>query len=231
MTRLKAEFKILTDDGYIISPELDADTNMYTATSVDNITYKIIFDSDYPFRQPSINNIPIIILDNTPRTSIKTLLEQSRKPLFIVYCHNKSIKQPDDHFMYDIFNSIANNTIDKYILKTVDIIGTPDILRDGFSIEFCKEFEDKIDILFLPDCGGEWYLLMETGEPSKIYELIKQLMIMVKKTGTAYFSKLFIAESVIDSIIKLLNCHKFIAKKDIFVGHDTPYIKVNHKIS
>jgi len=115
----------------------------------------------------------------------------------LVYCHPKKIEKEEDHFLYSHFiHIIENYSRDKYKIYTLDIKGNSDFMVDGFSDEFITTQNNKWDIIFIPDCAGQWVENQDVWTPHRPFKIdwfldkIPKIVNMLKKNGELYFSKI-----------------------------------------
>lgn len=157
----------------------------------------------------------------------------------LIGAHPKIVVYIDDQ----IFNHYWSKDIEYYInesglinpiIDTVDLLSGGTHVNDIFeSIEFHQEHYQYYDIIFLPDCGGKWYV-MQTLDQSNIYnseeiikmreninklskeeqkyiiiEMIYNLYNMLKPNGTLVLSK-FISENFTKLFIEILEEKQFV---------------------
>jgi len=122
----------------------------------------------------------------------------------LVYCHPIAIKKRSNHWLYN--NGYFDKFMDskyKYIIETVDTQSkngdNPTHLADGFSEKFITSHKYEYDIVFVPDCGGDWYNIQIKNIPidnkkNELYTLITAVLVLLTTAGIAVFSK-FISPS------------------------------------
>ena len=115
--------------------------------------------------------------------------------LIYVMCHTN----PEFHFLQGWFEKEAEKLKLKNITyKYVDVEKkkivktyqqrTHDIEADIF--EGNRMNNDLADIVYVPDCGGDWYNTQTSFNPDKMIDIIEKLFEWVKEGGYLYVSKL-----------------------------------------
>ena len=68
----------------------------------------------------------------------------------------------------------------------------------------------------LPDCGGRWWEIIQSGDDTEksilLYSLIDNLINIVKPGGKLYLSKLVFSEKTLDDVITNLKQHYHIIR-------------------
>lgn len=183
-----------------------------------NITYK---DREYVLNlinkhtgYISINNINLLYNEELNLVeNIMKFIDNNDKIKILIYCHPYNIKfednnTPDKYVHYDI-DIIRKYTYEytqrekEYDLFTIDNKNGGTIMTDGFSDDFYLFFSNFFDIVFLPDCGGNWYYYQESGEFDKFINIIENTKRIVK--GKVIFSKIIND----DFLEKLKGMYKF----------------------
>ena len=221
--RIKNELLKLHQNNYIVNMSVDEIVKYkYMSVCKDNKTYTVELSNEYPF---TTNNVMFKIngenfYNNINRISAGTLIVNVlnnmslKKYNMLVYCHNRQIIQQSDHFAYNDFNLFIKSeykhlTIDDFCIKTIDIVGTPNFIADGFSSKFIlnslkyNNNEPFYDIIALPDCGGIWYTVQKSddiNDTNKINKIIENIFKIIKKNGFMLLSK-FINVNTLSSMI------------------------------
>jgi hypothetical protein len=161
----------------------------------------------------------------------------------LIYCHPHKVFWINNtlygHWMAPLMQQIILQMIEKktdnVIIKTVDIIKGGDFNEDAFHENFYKKHCNEYDLIFLPDCAGEWYYLQCNYEedyvihlkhdnycyksPDELKEMflniIKNVDSMLKNGGRLYISK-FIQTGFYESTYDLLLSMQYI--NDLFIN-------------
>lgn len=221
---LNEEYNLLTEKGFIINNVKKNILNIKRQSF--NINIEI--DDNYPFSPILIDNIKynstiinmltkILLLDSFDINNINVL----------IYCHPKKITLTNkNHFQYNFFESkifeiIENNKLNIKDLKiyTIDILNKEsDFIIDGLNINntFVNVYNNKFDLVFLPDCGGIWYNAQNDKKFDLIVDIINNCknLLKINSYSRLYFSKIIYPELkqyIIDNIpnIKLENTKIF----------------------
>lgn len=117
----------------------------------------------------------------------------------LVFCHHRKIVRPSDHFAYNFMMSYVppGATV---TFQTVDKTGDPDYKIDAFSMTFARDHLLEYDLLFMLDCGGEWFYTQQydTKDSGQMYlnrlnfrdRVLHVTSNMVKPGGSIVMSKL-----------------------------------------
>lgn len=124
----------------------------------------------------------------------------------LVFCHPKLINLDGGHWNLDCFiktidvfiNNTYGNQYDpsqhNVIFKTVDIKRGGNYVGDGFSRDFCTKYQGQFDIVYLPDCGGQWFQLQEDGNYEQFIELLNNITLLINSNGIIWLSKFIYPE-------------------------------------
>lgn len=166
---------------------------------------------------------------------IRVITKQSK---ILIFCHTKNvtgdIENISNHWLSGLITELGKklNIIGTPIIHTVDTNNTaiekPTFNEDGFSDKFINEHIKEYDLVFIPDCGGEWYTLQNKYQNikrddgsnfikllsceeincnlSKLIDIILNTVKLVKPGGLILFSKFLYEEKC---IVKGKNFDKF----------------------
>lgn len=109
----------------------------------------------------------------------------------LVYCHNYDINTRG-HFMLDFIGKKINdyNVSDLPLkIETLDISPGGTYTCDGFAHHSDCRFPHKFDLVFLPDCGGNWYKYQIANYWDGLIEIIENVKGLINPGGHLIFSK------------------------------------------
>jgi hypothetical protein len=141
----------------------------------------------------------------------------------LIACHDRSYDHHNAHWqkhlIENIVNSIYVNETISPQYETIDIIkktlnSGPDIVGDIFNFNP----PIKYDVLFLPDCGGDWY-----ESPDNYIKLIPKLFNVINDDGYIYLGKLIYFNKLIHALNKLKLKYRH-EKYDLYGKSDIEYI-------
>ena len=187
--RLEKEF---ADIGLVY----DSNKNEYTF-NYNGMNFNLILLENYPFKSPKINQISFP--HRSPGTFLTQLLNLFNKSI-LIYCHDTVISYPMVEGTSNRHTVLTNNDfikivkdtgycIEDYNINTLDIVGSPTFMADGFSNVFIEQNENIHSIVLLPDCSGLWFDVIKRQDQEEIILLILKILRIVKPGGTLYCGK------------------------------------------
>lgn len=126
----------------------------------------------------------------------------------LVYCHPRIIQKRGDHFLWDFFTETVEKNgskINNFKISSVDVLPGGTWQGDAFSADFAKNHKDEFDLVFVPDCGGNWFHYQDPVlNLNGIYDLVSAALSIVKPGGKLLVSK-FIAPNLANLIAAKFN--------------------------
>lgn len=130
----------------------------------------------------------------------------------LIFCHTKNVLYlPSNHFLGELFLEIENKYFpdEKFIHETVDICADlfPDSsirsvhhVDDAWSEAFVYKHRGEYDVIFIPDCAGEWYSeVIEKLNFQVLQDIINRSMTLLTEYGILMVSKL-VRQEIIEFI-------------------------------
>jgi hypothetical protein len=188
--------KRLTTELADIGLVYDSSKNEYNF-NYNDINFNIILSNKYPFNSPKINQISFP--QHGPTKFLKYYLNLFNKSM-LIYCHDSIISYPMVEGTSNRHTVLTNNDlieivkdkgylIEDYNINTLDIVGSPTFMADGFSDVFIEQNENIHSIVLLPDCSGPWFDTIKRQNQEYIIFLILKILRIVKPGGTLYCGK------------------------------------------
>jgi len=120
----------------------------------------------------------------------------------LVFCHPRKATQSTewhwnaecfvetiDIYCMNTFSVPYDPQIHNVIFETIDVRSGGDIVDDGFSRSFCEAHRGQYDIVYLPDCGGQWYLTQQHHQYKEFVDLLENVILLIKENGVIWASK------------------------------------------
>lgn len=139
---------------------------------------------------------------------VRYLINQrgEEKRNILVACHNRQWLDEIPHWQKYFIETESKKIYpnDEIEYKTIDVLGNADIPNIDI---FKYKPDNKIDILFLPDCGGLWYELQESKQTTFINykQLITFLLENIVKVGGYLYVSKFLDKNVLKLLHMLFN--------------------------
>ena len=111
--------------------------------------------------------------------------------------------------MLEVFQDLIGNY--PVVYQTVDVVPGGTFTEDGFSDEFVAKHAQEYDIVFLPDCGGEWFHAQNVSnniESQTIANTLCRLMCQAAKTvknGGRLLAGKFLRSDARERVVLTLN--------------------------
>lgn len=162
----------------------------YFALGCDPITPETKTEDPNPSSTPPVPVVPTVPTTAPPPSETRKML---------VYCHPHPIKKAGDHFLWNFFSETVakeGKKMSDFAISSMDILPGGTIQADGFSDDFVQKHLNEYNLVFVPDCGGNW---IKYQDPilnlNGIYDLISTVLKVVKPQGKLILSK-FVAPNL-----------------------------------
>ena len=171
-------------------------SNRNILLKIDKMQYNVLLSETYPFGYTYINDIKYNLTGTLLIDYILSHLHvYAEKFNILVYCHPKIIDLDDEfsHFALETFKyyiSKDKNTKKDIKIYSVDILAGGSFVNDGFSDLFIEHNLNLFDMIFIPDCGGIWYIYQEDSNIESFLDIINNVKKMLTENGILYISKI-----------------------------------------
>ena len=99
-----------------------------------------------------------------------------------------------DLFIRNTYGGSYDPRAHNLIFQTIDVKSGGNYVDDGFSLSFCQRFQGQFDLVYLPDCGGQWYHLQEAHNYEEFRHLLNNVLLLINSHGVIWTSKFIYPE-------------------------------------